>query len=76
MTGDERKRAFKAAVANEGTTLSSAALLSCGVTWDHLAKGISDRYATPLSPEVKEKFAAYIGRSVQDVFGDPASEAA
>ncbi len=69
MTGDERKRAFKAAAADKGDKLSAAAILSCGVTWEHLSRGISDEYQTPLSDEVKAKFAAYIGRSVADVFG-------
>lgn len=73
MTGDERKRAFKAAAASEGKTLSVAAILNCGVTWEHLSRGVSDEYETPLSAEVKQKFAAYIGRSVEDVFGNHAS---
>lgn len=69
MTGDERKRLFKSIAARRGETLSAASLLNCGVTWDHLSKGISDRYETPLSPEVKEKFAAYVCRSVDELFG-------
>jgi len=74
MTGEERKRAFKVAVARRGETLSAAALMSCGVTWEHLSRGISDVYDTPLSMEVKEKFAAYLGRSVDEVFGGAAGE--
>ena len=69
MTGEERKRAFKSAVAARGTSLSAAALLSCGVTWDHLSRGISDNYETPLSAEVKTRFANYIGKRVEEVFG-------
>jgi hypothetical protein len=68
MTGDERKRAFKAAAANEGVGLAMASLTNCGVTWEHLSRGISDVYDTPLSAEVKQKFAAYLGRTVEEVF--------
>lgn len=74
MTGEERKRAFKSAAANEGVTLAMAALTGCGVTWEHLSRGVSDEYDTPLSAEVKQKFAAYIGRTVEDVFGSTANE--
>ncbi|HXU02132.1 MAG TPA: hypothetical protein VN903_14275 [Polyangia bacterium] len=77
MTGEERKRAFKAAAANEGTGLALAALLNCGVTWEHLSRGVSDDHATPLSADVKQKFARYIGQSVEFVFGgEQASSAA
>lgn len=76
MTGEERKRAFKAATANEGTTLSMAALTNCGVTWEHLSRGVSDEYDTPLSIDVKQKFAAYIGRTVDEVFGEANESAA
>ncbi|HWT45499.1 MAG TPA: hypothetical protein VN085_06010 [Vicinamibacterales bacterium] len=74
MTGDERKRAFKVAVAKRGQTLSAAALLWCGVTWEHLSRGISDEYDTPLSADVKQKFATVIDRSVEDVFGSSNTE--
>lgn len=76
MTGGERKRAFKAAAADRGETLARAALFACGVTWDHLSKGISDEYDTPLSAEVKQKFAHYIGRSVEEVFGNEQTSSA
>jgi len=69
MTGDERKRAFRATAADRGEKFSVAAILNCGVTWEHLSRGLSDEYQTPLSSEVKQKFAAYIGRTVEDVFG-------
>lgn len=76
MTGDERKRAFKAAAAERGEQLSVAAILHCGVTWEHLGRGISDEHPTPISAEVKQKFAAYINRSVADVFGETSGDAA
>jgi hypothetical protein len=74
MTGDERKRAFKSKVAADGTTLAMAALTECGVTWEHLSRGISDAYETPLSADVKQKFAHYLGFSTEYVFG-PSAEA-
>lgn len=67
MTPAERKAAFRHQADLERKTLSGAAYESCGVTWFHLSDGIADK--RPLSPEVKAKFAAYIGRSVDDVFG-------
>lgn len=73
MTGEERKRAFKAAAANEGVGLAMASLTNCGVTWEHLSRGISDEYHTPLSAEVKQKFAAYLGKTVDEVFGSDAA---
>jgi hypothetical protein len=77
MTGDERKRAFRVAAAeHNGATLSAAAVLGCGVTWEHLSRGLSDDNPTPLSIEVKTKFAAYIGRDVDEVFGESGDEAA
>lgn len=69
MTASERKAAFRAAADQEGLTLSAAALLRCGVTWMHLSTGISNPIVRPLGDEVKQKFAAYIGRTVEDVFG-------
>lgn len=74
MTGDERKRAFKSTAASKGMKLSSAAILWCGVTWEHLSRGISDEYQTPLSADVKERFAHAIGHPVEYVFG-PSAEA-
>src|SRR5690349_5606729 len=68
MTPLERKAAFKHQTTLDQTTLESAARSQCGVTWLHLSEGIADR--RPLSLEVQQKFAAYIGRSVEDVFGD------
>lgn len=74
MTGDERKRAFKAAAADRGEKLSVAAILSCDVTWEHLARGISDDPRFTISEEVKQKFAAYIGRPVAEIFGEKAAD--
>lgn len=74
MTGLERKAAFKHAVTMNETTLDAAARDACGVTWFHLSQGIADE--RDLSAEVKEKFAAYIGRTVEDVFGTESSAAA
>jgi hypothetical protein len=68
MTPLERKAAFKHQTTLDETTLEAAAKSVCGVTWLHLSEGIADR--RPLSGEVQQKFAAYLGRSVDDVFGD------
>jgi hypothetical protein len=76
MTGDERKRAFRVAAAEHGATLSAAAVLGCGVTWEHLSRGLSDDNPTPLSMDVKTKFAAYVGRSVEEIFGANAEDEA
>jgi hypothetical protein len=67
MTPVERKAAFRNAADLNQKTLSGAAYEVCGVTWEHLGTGIADK--RPLSADVKAKFAAYIGRSVEDVFG-------
>ena len=68
MTPLERKVEFRTQAARDGLTLHGAAYKACGVTWFHLSQGIQgDR---SLSDEVKEKFSAYIGRSVKRVFGE------
>lgn len=69
MTPGERKAAFRAQADRDGRTLSAAAYEACGVTWFHLSEGLKDLPGRPMSPEVKQKFAAYIGQSVEDVFG-------
>lgn len=69
MTPGERKAAFRAQADRNGKTLNAAAFEACGVTWFHLSQGIQDPDKRPLSNDVKEKFAAYIGRSVRSVFG-------
>lgn len=74
MTPLERKAAFRHAVTMNETTLDSAAQDGCGVSWHHLSQGIAGERR--LSTEVQQKFAAYIGRSVDDVFGDEATESA
>lgn len=76
MTGEERKRAFKSAAAAEGLTLAGAAHEVCGVTWEHLSSGIANPEARPISIEVKQKFAEYIGKTVEEVFGSDDSVAA
>jgi hypothetical protein len=63
----ERKAAFKSQADRDGRTLNAAAYEACGVTWFHLSDGIAGK--RPMSDEVKQKFAAYIGRTVEDVFG-------
>jgi hypothetical protein len=73
MTPVERKAAFRARTDLDSTTLSGAAWDVCGVTWEHLGSGIAGM--RPLSAEVKQKFAAYIGRTVEDVFGEAADAA-
>lgn len=70
MSPVERKSAFRHQAALDGKTLSGAAYEACGVTWDHLRGGISD--ALPISADVRQKFAAYIGKSVDEVFGEAA----
>lgn len=69
MTPAERKAAFRAQADIDGETLNAAAFKVCGVTWTHLSMGIADTDKRPLSADVKEKFAAYIGQSVDFVFG-------
>lgn len=67
MTPLERKAAFKHAVTMNRTT-QEAASAEMGVTYYHLSEGIAGRRS--LSAELKEKFAAYIGKSPVEVFGD------
>lgn len=74
MTGLERKVAFRSTAEMAGMTLNAAALQVCDVTWDYLSRGIAGR--SPLSVEVKQKFAAYIGRTVEEVFGEATADAA
>ena len=69
MTPLERKAAFKHAVTMNETTLDKASREVIGVTWLHLSLAIDEENRRGLSAEVKEKFAAYIGRSVEEVFG-------
>lgn len=73
MDSQERKLAFKAQAARLGKTANAAALEACGVTWFHLSEGLKDNTTRFLSSDVKQKFAAYIGSTVRDVFGDDAS---
>lgn len=77
MTAAERKAAFRARADQDGETLNAAAFKVCGVTWMHLSSGIADTEKRPMSDDVKQKFAAYIGQSVEFVFGgEQASSAA
>lgn len=69
MTPAERKAAFRHQADLDGQTLHRAAFESCGVTWFHLSSGIADTEKRPMSADVKQKFATYIGRSVEFVFG-------
>jgi len=68
MTGLERKAAFLYAATLERKTLETAAQDACGVGWFHLSQGILGE--RPLGAETRQKFAAYIGRTEDDVFGD------
>jgi hypothetical protein len=70
MTPLERKAAFLYAVTMNKTTLEAGAQDGCDVTWFHLSQGIAGE--RKLGAEVKQKFAAYIDRSVEDVFGEQA----
>lgn len=74
MTPIDRKAAFRTAAAQHGHGLHAAAFRACDVTWYHLSEGLENRRA--LSDEVKQKFAAYIGRPVSEVFGESADDAA
>lgn len=77
MTGLERKAAFKHAVTMNETTLDAASRDVIGVTWLHLSLGIDEENTRRrLSDDVKQKFAVYIGRTVEDVFGEAAADAA
>lgn len=69
MTPAERKAAFRYKADLEGRTLSAAAQEACNCTWFHLSEGIADKIERPLSADVKEKFASYIGKTVSEVFG-------
>lgn len=68
MTPIERKAAFRLQADRDLRTLAGAAHEVCGVTWEHLSEGIKDG-RRPLSDDVKQKFAAYIGLPVDEVFG-------
>jgi hypothetical protein len=72
MNPAERKMAFKTQAMRDSKTFNGAAYEACGVTWFHLSDGIADK--RPLSDDVKQKFAAYIGQTVETVFGDDATE--
>ncbi len=74
MSPLERKAAFLYAVTMNQTTLESAAQEACGVTWFHLSQGIAHPEYRTMSAEVKQKFAEYISRTVDEVFG-PAADA-
>lgn len=67
MSGLERKAAFQTAATMQEKTLFAAAQDACGVTWTYLSDVIADKRSA--SEEVRQKFAAYIGRTVDDVFG-------
>jgi hypothetical protein len=67
MSALERKAAFVYAVTLDNWTLKDASQRICGVTWHHLREGIAG--LRPLGAETQEKFAAYIGRPVHEVFG-------
>lgn len=72
MTPLERKAAFKHAVTMNETTLEAASREVIGVTWLHLSQGINEEETRRgMSPEVKQKFADYIGRPIEEVFGAP-----
>jgi hypothetical protein len=72
MTPLERKAAFKHAVTLNQTTLEAASRDVIGVTGLHLSLGINEEETRRgMSPEVKQKFAEYIGRTVEEVFGAP-----
>lgn len=62
-----RKIAFQAKATRNGLTLSAAAQAACGVTWFHLSEAIQGK--RPVSNEVKQRFAEFIGQSVDEVFG-------
>lgn len=74
MNPAERKVAFKTQAIRDGRTYNAAAYEACGVTWFHLSDGIADK--RPLSEEVKQKFAAYVGHSVEEIFGGATETAA
>lgn len=67
MTPLERKAAFKYEATLREKTLDGAAKEFCGVTWFHLSQGLAEE--RDLSADLRQKFAAFIGRSVEDVFG-------
>lgn len=66
MTPVERKAAFQHQASLDQRTLAGASYEACGVTWEHLGDGLQGK--RPLSNAVKQKFATYIGRPVEDVF--------
>jgi hypothetical protein len=68
MTPEERKAAFRHQADLERKPLAVAAYEVCSVGWIHLSEGLKGN--RPLSADVKEKFSAYIGRPVDDVFGE------
>lgn len=67
MTPLERKAAFKAAVTLRQMTQAEAAKEVFGVTWFHLVEGIAGRRS--LRPELRKRFASFIGKTVEEVFG-------
>lgn len=74
MTPVERKVAFRARADRARLTLNAAAYEACGVTWVHLSEGIAGR--RPLGADVKQKFAAFIGHPVEEVFDMASADAA
>lgn len=66
MTPLERKIAFRQQAMSEQRTLNAAAVVACGVSWPHLSAGIAG--IRPMSAEVKQRFANYIGMPVDEVF--------
>lgn len=67
MSPLERKAAFQYAATMNRLTLEQAAQEACGVTWFHLSQGIAGERS--LGAETAAKFAAYIGRTADEVFG-------
>lgn len=74
MTPLQRKAAFQSAATIAGLTLEAAANKRCGVTWFHLSEGLKGKAHRPLSDEVKTRFAAFVGRSVEELFGESTPE--
>lgn len=63
----ERKAAFAAAYTRNGKTKTAATREDLGVSWTHLEKVIEEERIG--SPALLERFAAYIGASVEECWG-------
>lgn len=68
----ERKAAFAAEITRRGKVKTAAAKEDLGVSWTHLEKVIDEEREG--SVDLLERFASYIGLSLEETWGERAAE--